>query len=202
MNAARVRLDIATNNLANTSSDGFRKQEARGRIGANGVTTQAIRSREQGALRHTGRTLDLAIVGPGAFRLQSADGSVSVTRAGGFTRDRFGRLTDDAGSVLLGPHGPVRIGADALDTQTLQLGLPPGASIRSGFLETSNVNPITEMIDVLGAQRSYESVQKTLLAIDETRSKASNELARLNKELDESCAVCCRLRDGRTTNQP
>ncbi len=179
MNAARVRLDIATNNLANTSSDGFRKQEARGRISANGVTTQAIRSREQGALRHTGRALDLAIVGPGGFRLQSADGSVSVTRAGAFTRDRFGRLTDDAGRVLLSPRGPVRIGTDALDTQTLQLGLPSGTSLRSGFLETSNVNPITEMIDVLGAQRSFEGVQKTLLAIDETRSKASNELARL-----------------------
>lgn len=180
MNAARTRLDIAANNLANTSSDGFRKQEARGFIAANGVTTQAVPSDEQGALRHTGRPLDLAIIGPGTFRLQGADGRVTCTRAGAFERDRFGRLTDDAGRVLLGSRGAVSVAdGDAVDAGTLHLSLPNGSSIRSGFLETSNVNPITEMIDVLGAQRSFESVQKTLVAIDETRSKAANELARL-----------------------
>lgn len=180
MNAARTRLDIAANNLANTSSDGFRKHEARGFIGANGVTTQAIPSNQQGALRHTGRPLDLAIIGAGAFQLQGVDGSETCTRAGAFERDRFGRLSDDAGRVLLGSRGAVRLAdGDVLDVGTLSLSLPKGSSVRSGFLETSNVNPITEMIDVLGAQRSFESVQKTLVAVDDTRSKASNELARL-----------------------
>ncbi len=180
MSAARTRLDIATDNLANASSDGFRKHEARARISRNGVTTLAVPNEREGALRHTGRPLDLVIVGPGAFRMQNADGSIISSRAGAFTRDASGHLSDDAGRVLLGTRGAIHVSAsDAFDVQRLHLGLPPGGSVRSGFLETSNVNPISEMIDVLEAQRSFESIQKTLVAIDETRSKASNELARL-----------------------
>jgi flagellar basal body rod protein FlgG len=43
----------------------------------------------------------------------------------------------------------------------------------------SNVNTIGEMVDVLDAQRSFETAQKALASIDETRAKAANEVARL-----------------------
>jgi flagellar basal-body rod protein FlgG len=59
-----------------------------------------------------------------------------------------------------------------------RLALPAGTTVRSGFLEGSNVNAIGEMIDVIDAQRAFETAQKTLSALDEARSKAANEVGR------------------------
>jgi flagellar basal body rod protein FlgG len=161
MAAARARLEIATQNLANSSSDGFRKMLARGTLTPLGVRIQRTADSEQGALRRTGRADDFAIVGGGYFLLRDERGRVLHTRNGAFVRDRSGDLRDDGGRVFVGTH------------------LAPGASVRSGFLESSNVNAIGEMVDVLTAQRSFETAQKVVSAIDQTREKASNELARL-----------------------
>jgi len=189
MIAARSRLDIATDNLANASSDGFRRHSARGRLSSNGARIERIESSEQGALRRTGRPFDLALVGPGDFSVRDLSGRVVRTRSGAYTRDRFERLRDDAGRVLLGVGGPVRVAAGATveadgsvrkDGVVLdRLALPAGTTVRSGFIESANVNAITEMVDVLTAQRSFESAQKVLSAIDATRQKSSDDLARL-----------------------
>jgi flagellar basal body rod protein FlgG len=161
MVAARSRLDIATENLANVSSDGFRAALARGRLTDHGVEIARESAPGHGAYRHTGRPFDLAIVGPGAFRLQDAGGVVSATRNGAFERDRFGALRDEQGRKLIGTT------------------LGPGASVRSGFLETSNVNAIAEMLGVLTSQRSFESAEKVVAAIDGVRQKSSNDVARI-----------------------
>lgn len=177
MAAARARLDIATHNLANSSSDGFRRSVARGSLGPRGVRIAEVRVGAQGALRRTGRQFDLAIVGSGAFSVRDARGHVTHTRDGSFTRDRDGFLRDDAGRVLIAQGTAVRVGSNEhLDERT---DLVPGANVRSGFLEASDVDAISEMIDVLTAQRSFESAEKVVSAIDQTRQKASNELARL-----------------------
>lgn len=49
----------------------------------------------------------------------------------------------------------------------------------SGYLETSNVNTIKEMVNMITAQRSYESNQKVIKAQDELLEKVVNELGRL-----------------------
>jgi flagellar basal body rod protein FlgG len=161
MIAARTRLDIATGNLANVSSGGFREVLAQGRLTARGAEIERVISREHGSLEHTGRATDKAIVGDGYFRLRDVSGVVSETRNGSFTRDRNGALRDDAGRELIGE----RLGA--------------GASVRTGFLETANVNAIAQMIEVLSAERSFESAQKVVTAIDATNQKASNDVARI-----------------------
>ncbi|MBV9149090.1 MAG: hypothetical protein JO024_04455 [Candidatus Eremiobacteraeota bacterium] len=189
MSAAQSRLEIAADNLANASSDGFRRRVASGFLSSRGARITDGESSDQGALRHTGRTFDLALIGRGAFTLSDPRGGVSNTRSGAFTRDRFGHLRDDAGRLLLGKRGAVRLpsGASIDDGGFVRsagriidrIALPAGASIRSGFIETSNVNAISEMVDVLCAQRSFESAQKVLSAIDVTRQKATDELPRL-----------------------
>ncbi|HET6895384.1 MAG TPA: flagellar basal body rod C-terminal domain-containing protein [Candidatus Baltobacteraceae bacterium] len=189
MNAARVRLDTATENLANGSTDGFRKTDVRGFLTARGVAMERSRSAAQGPLRRTGRPFDLAIIGSGEFRVRGSDGRAVSTRNGAFTRDRFSRLVDDAGRVLLGNRGPVRVpdGARIEENGSVtrngivleRIALPAGSSVRSGFLESSNVDAIGEMIDVLTAQRSFESAQKVLSAIDQTRERASTQVAQL-----------------------
>jgi flagellar basal-body rod protein FlgF len=172
MRTARVRLEIAAQNLANASSDGFRKTLAHVVLTAQGLRVRRSLSREQGALRRTGRALDLAIVGDGAFVVGGAP-----TRDGAFVRDAQGYLADDRGRRVAGAHGFVRVAPDGklLD----RIPLPRGSQLVSGALESPNVNAIGEMVAVLDAQRAFETAQKALASIDETRAKAVNEVARL-----------------------
>ena len=172
MQAARVRLEIAAQNLANASSDGFRKTIARVALTAHGLLTRRTASNEQGALRHTGRALDLAIAGEGAF----VAGGVP-TRNGAFVRDAQGYLADDRGRRVQGAEGFVRVAPDG--TLLDRIPLPYRSQIIAGALESPNVNAIAEMVDILDAQRAFETAQKALGAIDETRAKAANEVARL-----------------------
>jgi flagellar basal-body rod protein FlgG len=189
MDAARTRLDVAAENLANGSTDGFRKSDVRGFLSVRGVTVQRTRSTVQGPLRRTGRPFDLAICGNGTFRVRDRSGGIAATRNGAFTRDRFDRLVDDAGRVLVGTRGAIYVpnGASIERDGTIRrngtvlnrIAISPGSSIQAGFLEASNVDAIGEMIDVLSAQRSFESAQKVLSAIDETRERASTQVAQL-----------------------
>ena len=161
MVAARTRLDVATENLANVSSDGFHAVLARGALTAHGVEIARVATSDHGAFRHTGRPYDFAIVGNGAFRVRADDGNVRATRDGAFERDRFGVLRDVQGRVLVGTT------------------LGPGATVLTGYLETSNVNAIDQMVSVLTSQRSFESAEKVVAAIDGVRQKDSNEVARI-----------------------
>jgi flagellar basal-body rod protein FlgG len=189
MVAARTRLEIATGNLANVSTDGFKKAVARGVLTAGGVEIDRQISAQHGALRPTGQPFDLAIVGNGCFRVRDAHGTVTGTRNGNFTRDVNGCLRDSAGRALLGLHGAVRVPDGATidergrvmlaGRQIDRIPIDPGATIRSGFIECANVDAIGEMVTVLAAQRSFESAEKVVSAIDGTRQKAANDVARV-----------------------
>ncbi len=170
MVAARTRLEIATENLANLSTDGFRRSAARGFLTALGVRIERRPGGDRGALRHTGRDLDLAIAGDGAFRVRDASGGVRETRAGAFVRQSDGTLRDARGGTLLGARGVFR-GA-RVDARAL--GLPASSRVETGYLETSGVDAIAEMIDVLAAERSFESAEKAVTAIDASRQKSSD----------------------------
>lgn len=161
MSAAQRRLEIAAQNLANGSTDGFRRSVARGVLYARGVSVEAVRDDAQGALRRTGRAQDRAIVGDGSFVVREADGREFRTRSGSFTRDRSGEFRDDAGRVLV------------------RTSLARGSYVRSGFLESSNVDAAGEMVNVLEAERSFEAAQKVLSAIDQTAQRANAKMAEL-----------------------
>jgi flagellar basal body rod protein FlgG len=121
MVAARTRLEIATENLANVSTDGFRPETAHGFLTAAGVTIARERARET----------------PGSMR------------AAGFIREPDGALRDTSGHRIAGPR------------------------------VSNGVDSIAEMIDVLAAERSFESAQKAVTAIDSSRQKAA-EVARIS----------------------
>jgi flagellar basal-body rod protein FlgG len=138
----------------------------------------------QGGIRQTGRPFDLALIGPGAFRVGSA-----TTRDGALMRDRDGFLADRSGQRLQGTAGPIRVSDEATiagDGMVRDGGrivgripLRDGTSLRSGALESSNVDAIGETLSILTAQRAFETAQKTLTAIDQTRDKAVNDVVRL-----------------------
>ncbi|HEY9085136.1 MAG TPA: flagellar basal body rod C-terminal domain-containing protein [Candidatus Tyrphobacter sp.] len=162
MVAARERLEIAADNLANVSTDGFRGSDARGFLTAAGAEIARTPVRAHGPLRHTGRASDLAIVGAGAFLVRDVRGAIVATRDGAFSRDSRGRLRDDAGRVLVGTR------------------LARGSSVRSGFLEAANVDAIGQMVSILSAERSFESAEKVVTAIDQTRQKAASDVGKVS----------------------
>jgi flagellar basal-body rod protein FlgG len=192
MHAARARLDISAQNLANVSSGGgFRRRVARVRLAAGGLSVSAAEDPRGGPLERTGRGFDLAVAGAGAFFVRDGRGRVEAERSASFVLGAGGVLRDESGRVLLGERGPLRASAattfdargaarDGAGRALDRVRLAPGTSLRAGFLERSNVDAVREMVDVLAAQRAFESAQKTLSAIDDTRSKAVNDLARVS----------------------
>ena len=53
------------------------------------------------------------------------------------------------------------------------------ATVNQGYLEMSNVNMVTEMVDMIAVTRAYETNQKMVQTIDQTLDKAVNEIGRL-----------------------
>lgn len=149
---------LHANNLANIETTGFRadlelatsEAVTRGygydtrhmsRLEANAVATR------QGALRATGRELDVAIVGPGFFAVEWQDGE-AYTRAGNFTLDEHGALTlngravlGDGGPIVVPEHVQLEIGADG----TIFI-LPPGATELQAIDRLKLVNPPADAI--------------------------------------------------------
>ncbi len=190
MHAARARLDVAASNLANVSSAAFSRHVAHTSLDARGISFWSAPDPAQGPLERTGRDFDLAIAGRGGFFVREPSGSVGARRSGSFVLDAGGRLVDERGSVLLGEHGPVRVRAGAVidargavrDLAGRELGrirLIGGSSVQSGFLERSNVDAIHEMVDILAAQRAFETAQSSLAAIDGVRAKGVNDVGRV-----------------------
>jgi len=189
MHAAQARLDVSAGNLANISSDGFHKAIARTVLTDRGLTVKTAVESVPGALRRTGRTFDLALAGRGSLYVAGTNGRPLPSRGGAFERDASGHLIDDRGRLLLGERGPLRIPPEAeIDSRGFvtaggtslgRLRMTPNAEVRAGFLEAANVDAVHEMIDVLGAQRAFETAQKTLSAIDDERQKDVDDVARV-----------------------
>jgi flagellar basal body rod protein FlgG len=184
MRAAQAQLETATHNLANVASDGFRRVRSSITLTGQGLVARESPDNAQGGIRETGRTLDLALLGPGAFHVGGSE-----TRNGAFIRDRDGYLADQQGRRVEGRAGPIRLSENATvesngtirdgDRVVGRLPLPPGTTLRSGALESSSVDAIGETLAILTAQRAFETAQKTLVAIDQTREKAVNDVVRL-----------------------
>ena len=189
MHAAQQRLEIATGNLANASSDAFARLRARGTIDRFGVRIRAVPDPRSGALRPTGRPFDLVVRG-GTLQVRDARGTIARVGNARFTRDRFGALRDPHGRVLLDvAQRPLRVppGARFFSDGTLRVGerlcgrlaIGASATLDVGFVMTANVDAISEMVDVLAAQRSFEGAQRVISRIEATRKKATDEVAQL-----------------------
>jgi len=125
MTAQQTQLDVISNNLANVSTNGFKRSSAvfedlmyqnLRQVGANaaeqadlptglqvglGVRTVASsRQFTQGSLQQSGNPLDLALNGPGFFQVTMPDGTTAYTRDGSFQLDAQGRMVTSSGFPL------------------------------------------------------------------------------------------------------
>ena len=53
------------------------------------------------------------------------------------------------------------------------------ATVEQGTLEKSNVNVVTEMVDMITVSRAYEANQKLIQTIDTTLDKAANNVGKV-----------------------
>ncbi len=51
--------------------------------------------------------------------------------------------------------------------------------VRQGFLETANVNPVTEMVQMIEVNRAYEANQRVIQAHDDSTSRLINQALRI-----------------------
>lgn len=128
LDALDQRMKTISNNLANVSTTGFKKdrasfaslmyQDDRNPGAASGADTQYAtglgtgtgvrvvgteRMHSQGTLQTTDNALDLAIDGAGFFAVQLNDGTVGYTRDGGFKLSANGEMVTASGLRLAQP---------------------------------------------------------------------------------------------------
>ncbi len=66
------------------------------------------------------------------------------------------------------------------DNMEPQVVAAAGFSLHQGYIESSNVNPVREMTDMIMTTRVFESTQKGIQAYDQMMGKAVNEVSKLN----------------------
>lgn len=125
LDAQQTQLDVISNNLANVSTNGFKRSRAvfedllyqtmrqpgaqssqqtqvpaglQLGTGARPVSTARIFT--QGNLQKTDNTLDLAIQGNGFFQVLLPDGTTAYTRDGSFQKDNQGQIVTSDGYPL------------------------------------------------------------------------------------------------------
>ncbi len=57
---------------------------------------------------------------------------------------------------------------------------PERVRMQAGFLETSNTNPVSELVQMIRAQRIFEAGQRVLTSADETLRRAVTDLPKVN----------------------
>jgi flagellar basal-body rod protein FlgG len=126
MLAQQTNVETIANNLANMNTTGFKEQRAEfqdllyqnvqtpgsqtsdtGAVAPNGIqlgagvrTAAVYRITTQGDLQSTSNPYDVAVQGPGYFRIQQSDGTDAFTRAGNFSLSPQGQLVTQDGLVV------------------------------------------------------------------------------------------------------
>ncbi len=184
------RMEVATNNLTNAETVGYKQERTAGaafdeqlvarlaaqqgqdlgRLTLANVPQVPVLDLGQGALQATDRALDVALEGPGLLTLETADG-VRYTRDGSLTRDADGYLTTLAGARVLGENGPIQVGGDAVT------------------------------IDADGTVRAGEEVVDRLRVVefgpdDVLERVGRNELAPQQRDLEPQAATATTVRQG------
>lgn len=171
LEAQQLQMDVIANNLANVSTNGFKRSRAvfedllyqtLRQPGAQssqqtqlpsglqvGTGTRAVATERlftQGNLQQTGNSRDVAIQGSGFFQVQLPDGTTAFTRDGSFQSDSQGQLVTASGFPV---QPTITIPANAMSITiakdgTVSVAVPGNAApVQVGSLQlTGFVNPV------------------------------------------------------------
>ena len=125
LESQQFNVDTIANNLANVTTNGFKRQvpvfadllyatlrqpgaqttqltqyPTGMQVGSGAAPVATVRIFTEGALEHTGNSLDLAINGKGFFQILLPDGTLAYTRDGSFQLDSNGQIVTSSGYQL------------------------------------------------------------------------------------------------------
>ncbi len=124
INSLQREYDTIANNLANVSSNGFKRtvnsfskklsqlQGDSSLDDSGSIQSKTMVDYSQGDLIETGRKLDATICGSGFFVLETKNGPI-YSRNGHFSVNPNGQLVDSVGRLVSGVNGPIVIPKDA-----------------------------------------------------------------------------------------
>jgi flagellar basal-body rod protein FlgG len=157
LDAQQTQLDVISNNLANVSTNGYKRARAvfedllyqtlrqpgaqqtqQNQIssglqigsGVRAVATERIFT--QGSLQKTDNALDVAIQGNGFFQVEMPDGTLAYTRDGAFQLDNQGNVVTASGYVL----------ADNINIPQDTLSITVGKDGTVSVLQAGQINPV------------------------------------------------------------
>lgn len=109
------RQEIAANNLANVSTDGFKGERVFAQMLDGALpTARTANDLRAGTLRETHDPLDVAVQGDGFLVVDTPNGE-RFTRGGSLALDAQRRLIDGSGHPVLGESGPITVPDGAID---------------------------------------------------------------------------------------
>lgn len=180
LDAQQTKMDVIANNLANVSTNGFKRMRPvfedllyqtirqpgaqssqQTRLpsglqlgtGVRPVATENIML--QGNLTQTGNTRDIAIRGEGFFQIMLPDGTFAYTRDGAFQSDAEGQMVTSSGFIL---QPPVSIPPNATSITVGRDGtvsaILPGATLPT---QVGNIQ-LVSFINSAGLQRAGENL--------------------------------------------
>lgn len=148
LNVSSKSLDVIGNNIANSSTVGFKQSRneftelVAGSLGTGGNNAAGIGAASatiaqqfsQGNINITGNTLDVAVNGGGFFQVTKTDGSVAYTRDGEFKLDKAGNIITNTGAFVMGY--PTDNTGTATSITPQKLVIPTGAPIPAKLTTT------------------------------------------------------------------
>jgi flagellar basal-body rod protein FlgG len=213
LDAQQTQLDVISNNLANVSTNGFKRSRAvfedllyqtlrqpgaqssqqtqipaglQVGTGVRPVATARILT--QGNLQQTGNPLDIAINGQGSFQVLLPDGTTAYTRDGSLHVDAQGQLVTSNGFAL---QPPITIPANALSVTVAQDGTV--SVTQSGAAQPSQVGAIqlASYINPGGLQAHGQNlfVETAASGTPSTGAPGANGLGLLNQGYVETSNV-------------
>jgi flagellar basal-body rod protein FlgF len=225
---ASNELAVVSHNLANASTLGFKRELLNNwqlRPPQNPLVGEPeaaqyvdVRSHDlnQGSIHETGKDTDLALQGPGFFKIQTPQG-IRYSRNGNFRLSPDLQLVTQEGYSVMGKNGPITL--DSLDKdfafdaeggvhldknlgdqilvvdfanpqdlrpwgqtflvagpQTGQEQEAPTTRILQGNIEESNVDLVSESVNLIDIQRRYEAYLKVLDTFTNSDQKVVDEI--------------------------
>lgn len=191
MNAQANRLSTVADNIANSSTTGYKKAStafsslilpsSAGSYNSGAVNTSVRYSiSDAGPLNFTTSNTDLAIDGDGFFIVNNDSGASFLTRAGSFVKDGDGNLVNSAGFTLMGydytggTPAPVVNGFDGLVPVNVQsAGLTAIPSTSGNFYanldDSADIVAAADLPSLNGANAEYS--HKSSLVVYDTVGK-------------------------------
>ena len=159
------RQEIASNNLANASTDGFKAERVFARLlGSATPVPQAATDLREGSYTPTNNPLDLALRGDATFFVVGTPAGERWSRGGSWGIDAAGFLVDGDGNKALGEKGAIEV--DGKDVTIDRTGLVIVDGVKVDRLRVESAPPGATLQHESGT-RFVPDAGRTAVALDQ-----------------------------------